>query len=219
MDVLNKITKFVEEHHAQLVVVSKTYPSERLKEVYDQGIRIFGENKVQEILEKKEILPSDIQWHMIGHLQSNKVKQIVSFITLIHSVDSEKLLNEIQKQAKKIDRKVDVLLQMHIAMEETKFGLDENELKNILDNINSGKYSHVRIRGLMGMATFTEDENIVRNEFKTLKKIFDQTKLSLLHSSFDTLSMGMSGDYELAIEEGSNMVRIGSLIFGKRNYG
>jgi hypothetical protein len=134
-------------------------------------------------------------------------------------VDSEKLLNEIQKQAKKIDRKVDVLLQMHIAMEETKFGLDENELKNILDNINSGKYSHVRIRGLMGMATFTEDENIVRNEFKTLKKIFDQTKLSLLHSSFDTLSMGMSGDYELAIEEGSNMVRIGSLIFGKRNYG
>lgn len=218
MDVLNKITKFVEEHHALLVVVSKTYPTDRIKEVYDQGIRIFGENKVQEILEKKDILPADIQWHMIGHLQSNKVKQIVPFITLIHSIDSEKLLNEVQKQAQKIDRKVDVLLQIFIAKEDTKFGLDENELKSIIEKVNLGQYSHVRIRGLMGMATFSDDESIVRNEFKTLKVLFDQTQLSLQNSSFDTLSMGMSGDYEMAIAEGSNMVRIGSLIFGKRNY-
>lgn len=218
MDVLNKITKFVEEHHALLVVVSKTYPTDRIKEVYDQGIRIFGENKVQEILEKKDILPADIQWHMIGHLQSNKVKQIVPFITLIHSIDSEKLLNEVQKQAQKIDRKVDVLLQIFIAKEDTKFGLDENELKSIIEKVNSGQYSHVRIRGLMGMATFSDDESIVRNEFKTLKVLFDQTQLSLQNSFFDTLSMGMSGDYEMAIAEGSNMVRIGSLIFGKRNY-
>lgn len=218
MDVLNKITKFVEEHHATLVVVSKTYSSDRIMEVYERGIRIFGENKVQEILEKSDVLPADIQWHMIGHLQSNKVKQIVPFITLIHSVDSEKLLKEIQKQAKKIEQKVDVLLQMHIAKEDTKYGLDENELKTILENLNSGKYSHVNIRGMMGMATFSDDENIVRNEFKTLKVLFDSVKLSLKSPDFDTLSMGMSGDYELAIEEGSNMVRIGSLIFGKRNY-
>ena len=217
MDVLNKITKFVEEHHTTLVVVSKTYSSDRIMEVYDRGIRIFGENKVQEILEKKDILPSDIQWHMIGHLQSNKVKQIIPFITLIHSVDSEKLLNEIQKQAQKIDRKVDVLLQMHIAKEETKFGLDENELKSILEKLNSNQYSHVRIRGMMGMATFSDDMNIVRSEFKSLKILFNQTKLNLQNSAFDTLSMGMSGDYELAIEEGSNMVRIGSLLFGSRN--
>ncbi|HUH72794.1 MAG TPA: YggS family pyridoxal phosphate-dependent enzyme [Chitinophagales bacterium] len=215
---MNKITKFVEEHHAQLVVVSKTYPTDRIMEVYHQGIKIFGENKVQELLEKKDLLPADIQWHMIGHLQSNKVKQIVPFVTLIHSVDSEKLLKEIQKQAKKIDRTVDILLQMHIAKEDTKYGLDETELKTILEKVNSDQYSHLRVRGLMGMATFSDDINVVRTEFKTLKVIFDQSKLYLQNASFDTLSMGMSGDYELAIEEGSNMVRIGSLIFGKRNY-
>lgn len=219
MDVLDKITKLTGEHNAQLVVVSKTYPADRVKEVYDSGQRIFGENKVQEILEKKDVLPEDIQWHMIGHLQSNKVKYIVPFITLIHSIDSEKLLQEVQKQAKKIDRVVDVLLQVHVAQEETKFGLDENELTALAQKIAHQEFSHIRCRGIMGMASFSDNEDLVRKEFRILKGLFDKVKSQYLNNKdFDTLSMGMSGDYEIALEEGSSMVRIGSLIFGKRNY-
>lgn len=219
MDVLDKITKLTGEHNAQLVVVSKTYAAERIKEVYDSGQRAFGENKVQEILEKKDVLPEDIQWHMIGHLQSNKVKYIVPFITLIHSIDSEKLLQEVQKQAKKIDRVVDVLLQVHVAQEETKFGLDKNELMALIQKIATQKFSHIRCRGIMGMASFSDDEVLVRSEFRLLKGLFDTVrKLYPENKDFNTLSMGMSGDYEMALEEGSSMVRIGSLIFGKRNY-
>lgn len=218
MDVLNKITKITGEHNAQLVVVSKTYPVERIKEVYDLGQRVFGENKVQEILDKKDLLPDDIRWHMIGHLQTNKVKYIVPFISMIHSVDSEKLLNEIQKQAKKSGRTVDILLQIHVAREETKFGLDEKELDEIVQKMIQNDFSHIRCRGLMGMASFSDDLDLVRNEFKTLKRIFDKVRNQWKDNDFDTLSMGMSGDYEIALEEGSTMIRVGSLIFGKRNY-
>lgn len=218
MDIINKITKIIEENHAQLVVVSKTYSAERILEVYQRGLRVFGENKVQEILEKKDLLPSDIQWHMIGHLQSNKVKFIAPFIAMIHSVDSEKLLEQIQKQAKRNHRTIDVLLQMYIATEETKYGLNEEELKMILDRIDKNDFPNIRLRGLMGMASFSEDLSLVRSEFKSLKIIFDNVQSLYKNDAFDTLSMGMSGDYEIALEEGSTMVRIGSLIFGKRNY-
>ncbi len=218
MDVLNKITKLTGEHNAQLLVVSKTYPAERIKEVYDAGQREFGENKVQEILEKKDLLPDDIQWHMIGHLQTNKVKLIVPFISMIHSVDSEKLLVEIQKHAKRFDRKVDILLQVHVAQEETKFGLNEQELDMLIQKIALQQFSHIRCRGLMGMASFSDDMDLVRSEFRGLKRMFDKVSNQLKDKDFNTLSMGMSGDYEIALEEGSTLVRVGSLIFGKRNY-
>ncbi|MCO5229746.1 MAG: YggS family pyridoxal phosphate-dependent enzyme [Chitinophagales bacterium] len=218
MDIITKITKIIEENHAQLVVVSKTYPPERILEVYQRGLRVFGENKVQEILEKKDLLPSDIQWHMIGHLQSNKVKFIVPFISMVHSVDSDRLLSEIQKQAKRVGRTIDILLQIYIATEESKYGLSEDELWVILDKINHLKFPNIRLRGLMGMASFSDDMDVVRGEFKRLKIIFDNVKSKYPADFFDTLSMGMSGDFELALEEGSTMVRIGSLIFGKRDY-
>ncbi len=200
-------------HHVTLVAVSKTKSVEEIKELYDLGQRDFGENYVQELAEKQAQLPKDIHWHFIGHLQSNKVKQIAPFICLIQSVDSSKLLREINKQAKKNNRIVDCLLQVHIAQEETKFGLDEAELFQLLDNIDG--FANVQICGLMGMASFTDDMDKVRNEFKYLKSIFN--KLRTQSSEFRTLSMGMSSDYSIAIEEGSNMVRIGSLIFGTRN--
>ncbi len=200
-------------HHVTLVAVSKTKSVEEIKELYDLGQRDFGENYVQELAEKQAQLPKDIRWHFIGHLQSNKVKQIAPFICLIQSVDSSKLLREINKQAKKNNRIVDCLLQVHIAQEETKFGLDEAELFQLLDNIDG--FANVQICGLMGMASFTDDMDKVRNEFKYLKSIFN--KLRTQSSEFRTLSMGMSSDYSIAIEEGSNMVRIGSLIFGTRN--
>jgi pyridoxal phosphate enzyme (YggS family) len=203
-------------HHIILVAVSKTKPVEEIKELYALGQKDFGENYVQELCEKQSLLPKDIAWHFIGHLQSNKVKQIASFIHLIQSVDSLKLLHEIDKQAKKNNRVIDCLLQIHIAQEETKFGLDETELEQLLNNI--GGFMNVRICGLMGMASFIDNMNKVRNEFRHLKNIFDRhAALTIDNCQLTILSMGMSSDYPVAIEEGSNMVRIGSLIFGARN--
>lgn len=202
-------------NHVTLVAVSKTKPVEDLQEAYEAGIRDFGENKIQEMCDKFEVLPKDIRWHMIGHVQTNKVKYMASFVHLIHGVDSLKLLKEINKQAEKNNRVIDVLLQQFIADEETKFGFDEDEIRQVMkDEIQA--LPNVRVIGLMGMATFTEDENQIRQEFKTLKSNFDYLKNN--YSTIATLSMGMSGDYEVAIEEGSTMVRIGSSIFGHRNY-
>jgi pyridoxal phosphate enzyme (YggS family) len=200
-------------HHAALVAVSKTKSVEEIKELYDLGQRDFGENYVKELVEKQIQLPNDTHWHFIGHLQSNKVKQIAPFIHLVQSVDSLKLLQEINKQAQKFNRVIDCLLQVHIAQEETKFGLDEHELKELLKG-SIAPLHNVRICGLMGMASFTDDMEKVRNEFKYLKSLFD--RLRTLNPELKTLSMGMSSDYSIAIEEGSNMVRIGSLIFGAR---
>lgn len=207
--------------HVTLVAVSKTKPVADLMEAYDVGQRIFGENYVQELVEKQEQMPNDIQWHFIGHLQSRKVKLIAPFVSLIHSVDSLKLLQEINKQAAKNNRVIDCLLQVYIAEEESKFGLDEQELDEILNEIQQNKenYKNIKIVGLMGMATFTENQNQIEKEFKHLKTIFDKYKtLNTQHCQLNTLSMGMSGDYQLAISCGSTMVRIGSSIFGTRNY-
>lgn len=199
-----------------LVAVSKTKPEEDLQAAYDAGQRIFGENKIQEMTRKFEALPKDIEWHMIGHVQSNKVKYMAPYVSLIHGVDREKLLKEINKQAAKNERVIDCLLQMHIAQEETKFGLDTTELAQIIDNAQAGAYPNIRLMGLMGMATFTLDQNQIRAEFACLKQHFDKAASQLEHCSI--LSMGMSGDYPIAIEEGSTMIRVGSKIFGERNY-
>lgn len=201
---------------ATLVAVSKTKPVEDIKALYDLGQRDFGENYVQELVEKYEQLPKDIRWHFIGHLQSNKVKYIAPFVHLIHGVDSLDLLKEINKQALKNNRVVDCLLQIHIASEETKFGLDNNELNLIVSELNNLKIKNSKIIGLMGMASFSNDMSLVRSEFKQLKSIYN--KLSTFNFKLSTLSMGMSSDYKIAMEEGSNMVRIGSLLFGERNY-
>ena len=194
----------------ELVAVSKTQSHHKIKEAYDSGHRIFGENKVQEIVEKYEILPKDIKWHMIGHLQSNKVKYIAPFIDLIHAVDSEKLLKEIDKRALQNNRIIDCLLQIHIAAENTKFGLSANESNEIL--LKKEQYKNVNIKGLMGMASFTNNIDQIKEEFDFLSSIFSN------HCSLNTLSMGMSSDYKIAIDYGSNMSRIGSTIFGARNY-
>ncbi|NBL64267.1 YggS family pyridoxal phosphate-dependent enzyme [Flavobacterium sp. NST-5] len=198
-----------------LVAVSKTKPVSDLMEAYEAGQRIFGENYVQELVEKHEQLPQDIEWHFIGHLQSRKVKQIAPFVSLIHGVDSLKLLEEINKQALKNNRSIDCLLQIHIAEEDTKFGLDEVELNDLLDSETFKNLKNIKIKGLMGMATFTENQDQIKKEFLHLKSIFD--KLQTPNSKLTTLSMGMSGDYKLAIECGSTMVRIGSSIFGTRS--
>ena len=195
-----------------LVAVSKTKPIEAILDLYDYGHRDFGENYVQELVEKAGKLPNDIRWHFIGHLQSNKVKSIVPFIYLIHGVDSLKLLKGIDKQAEKYKRIIDCLLQVHIAQEETKFGFDETELFNL----DLKQFSNVRIKGLMGMASLTDDINKIRIEFKYLKTLFE--KLKSQNPELTILSMGMSADYKVAIAEGSNMVRIGNLLFGERNY-
>lgn len=199
---------------ATLVAVSKTKPVEDIHELYTLGHRDFGENYVQELVDKYEQLPKDIRWHFIGHLQSNKVKYIAPFVHLIHGVDSFSLVKEVNKQALKCNRIIDCLLQIHIAKEETKFGFTENEL-NDLNGLNELKNIHVK--GLMGMASFSNNRDLVRAEFKNLKQLY--TQLSTLNFQFSTLSMGMSTDYKIALEEGSNMVRIGSLLFGERNYG
>lgn len=214
LDNYQEIIKQIPEN-VQLVAISKMHPVEKIQQVYDLGQRVFGENKVQELLEKFPLLPGDIQWHLIGHLQTNKVKYIAEFIDTIQSVDSEKLLTEIDKQAEKHKRKIKVLLQVKIAEEETKFGLEINEAKELFTDYLNGRYPNIEITGLMGMATFTEDKNQVRKEFMYLKQIFDQ--LSLL-KKLDTLSMGMSDDFQIAINCGANSVRIGSAIFGNRNY-
>ena len=202
-----------------LVAVSKTKPDQYLMEAYDAGQRILGENKVQELVGKHERLPKDIIWHMIGHLQSNKVKYIAPFVSLIHAVDSIKLLKEINKEAKKNNRIIDCLIQLHIADEDSKFGFVPQNIEDSIKEIGSKDWQNIRIVGLMGMATFTNDIEQIRKEFKTLKTSFDQLKAGILkgNSNFKTISMGMSGDYKIAIEEGSTMVRVGSTIFGARN--
>ena len=203
--------------HVTLVAVSKTKPISDLLEAYEAGQRIFGENKIQEMAEKWEAMPKDIQWHMIGHVQTNKVKFMAPFVSLIHGVDSLKLLQEINKQAEKNDRIIDCLLQIHIAEEETKFGLDEEELASLLSSNAFDEMQNILIVGLMGMATFTDNKEQIKKEFLHLKSIFDSSKnLKSKISNLKILSMGMSGDYQLAIECGSTMVRIGSSIFGGR---
>ncbi|MCZ8170065.1 MAG: YggS family pyridoxal phosphate-dependent enzyme [Flavobacterium sp.] len=200
-----------------LVAVSKTKPVSDLMEAYAAGQRIFGENKIQEMTEKWEQLPKDIEWHMIGHVQSNKVKYMAPYVALIHGVDSLKLLQEINKQAAKNNRVIDCLLQIHIAEEETKFGLDASELEAILNAASFHSLQNIKVIGLMGMATFTEDNTQIQKEFQFLKSLFDQYQsVQWPNFKLQTLSMGMSGDYDLAIACGSTMVRIGSSIFGKR---
>ena len=213
----SKIWAELESRNITLVAVSKTKPASDILDLYNLGHRDFGENYVQELQEKQEELPKDIKWHFIGHLQSNKIKYIAPFVYLIHGIDSFKLLKEVDKQAKKIDRNINVLLQVHIAQEETKFGLDEKELDEIFASTELPELKNVNIQGLMGMASFTDDQEKIRNEIKHLKRLFDKyARLKTQNSKLETLSMGMSADYPLAIEEGSTMVRIGSLIFGER---
>lgn len=199
-----------------LIAVTKTHPAEKLMEVYNAGHNIFGENKVQEMCDKYEVLPKDIEWHLIGHLQSNKVKYITPFVSLIHSVDSLKLIQEIDKQALKNNRIIDCLLQIYIADEETKFGLSFEEAEQLLSSEEFKTLKNVRVLGLMGMASNTDDQEQIRNEFRSLNVFF--RNLQAANSQFRILSMGMSSDYQVAIEEGSNMIRVGSSIFGARNY-
>lgn len=204
--------------YVTLVAVSKTWPVADLMEAYGAGQRIFGENKIQEMTDKWEQMPKDIEWHMIGHVQTNKVKYMTPFVSLVHGVDSLKLLAEINKQAKKNNRMIDCLLQMYIAEEETKFGMDEEELTSLLQSDEFKQMQNIKVKGLMGMATFTEDETRVRKEFTNLKSIFDRLgkQPETLNLKPTVLSMGMSGDYKIAIECGATMVRIGSSIFGVR---
>ncbi|MDR0230100.1 MAG: YggS family pyridoxal phosphate-dependent enzyme [Flavobacteriaceae bacterium] len=207
--------------HVTLVAVSKTKPMEDIVEAYEAGQRVFGENKIQEMTEKYEALPKDIEWHMIGHVQRNKVKYMAEYVSLIHGVESLKLLQEINKQAEKHNRVIAVLLQMFIAKEDTKFGLDITELEDIFNSEELKEMKNIQIKGLMGMATFTEDSEEIKREFLSLKKIFDDSKQkynNLPNVQLETISMGMSNDYLLAMECGSTMVRIGSTIFGSRNY-
>lgn len=199
-----------------LVAVSKTKPIEDIQEAYDAGIRVFGENKAQELRDKHQVLPQDIEWHMIGRMQTNKVKYIAPFVTLIHSMDSERLFAEVDKQAKKNDRVIDVLIQVHIAREDSKTGFGFAEAFEIMKEKQYEAFPNVNVRGFMGMGTNTSIESVVEEEFGKLKSLFDRCKE--FKSDFDILSMGMSGDYPIAIENGSNMVRVGSLIFGARNY-
>lgn len=201
--------------NVQLVAVSKTHPVSAIQEVYDLGQRVFGENKVQEVMEKYPLLPKDIQWHLIGHLQTNKVKYIAEFVDTIQSVDSEKLLLEINKEAAKYDRKIKVLIQVKIAEEESKFGLEIEEAKALFQKYLDAAYSNIEIKGLMGMATFTDNEQQIRKEFSVLKTLFDELNKQ---KPLETLSMGMSDDFPIAIECGANSVRVGSAIFGRRDY-
>lgn len=223
MDIRNNLQAIENElkgTSCKLIAVSKTKPISLLMEAYEAGCRRFGENKVQEMTEKAEQMPQDIQWHMIGHLQSNKVKYIAPFVHLIHSVDSLKLLQEINKQAFKNNRIIDCLLQIHIAEEETKFGMDKEEVEALLSSEEFKALQNIRIKGLMGMATFTDNQEQVRKEFRSLKQLFDQLKSKYQSAGIDwqEISMGMSGDYKIAIEEGSTLIRVGSSIFGSRQY-
>ena len=219
---MNFIKKKLEEIKASvpkevtLVAVSKTKPISDLQEAYDAGQRVFGENRIQEMVAKYEALPKDIQWHMIGHLQSNKVKYMAHFVALIHGVDSFKTLKEINKQAIKHNREIKCLLQARIAKEETKFGLPFDEIKAILNASEFQELKNISVVGLMGMATFTDNEAIIQEEFTSLQVLFQELKSE--HPQMTTLSMGMSGDYKLAVKHGSTMIRVGSSIFGERNY-
>jgi hypothetical protein len=202
----------------RLVAVSKNQPVERILEAYRGGQRLFGENRVQELMAKRAVLPEDIEWHLIGHLQTNKVRMVIPIVDLIHSIDSYRLMAEVSKAAISFERKVDCLLQVHIAEEETKFGLDEEELETLLRDHAAGRFPGIAVRGLMGMATFTTDEDQVRKEFRALKSLFQKMKERFFSggSRFNELSMGMSGDYQIAIGEGSTLVRIGTALFGER---
>ena len=213
-----KIKKTIPEG-VKLVSVSKTKPEELILEAYKSGYKIFGENKIQELVRKHENLPKDIEWHAIGHVQKNKVKYIAPFVSLIHSIDSLQLLGEVNKRAKQNERIIDCLLQLHIAQETTKFGLSDSDVENLLNSNEYKNMENIRIVGLMGMATFTEDKSVVKQEFTKLNELFKKIKQSFFkdEESFKEISMGMSGDYKIAIECGSTIVRIGSLIFGKRN--
>ena len=221
MNVKNNIDQFTQALPAgcRLIAVSKTQPVEKIQEAYAGGQRLFGENKAQELTTKYESLPKDIEWHMIGHLQTNKVKYIVPFVSLIHSVDSLKLLLEINKQAEKINKTVNCLLQIYIAAEDTKFGFSEDEAVQLLQSDEFRVLKSIRITGLMGMATLTADQVQIRKEFKSLKTLFDKIKaLNIPSVEMKELSMGMSSDYKIAIEEGSTLIRVGTAIFGGRNY-
>ena len=212
---LEKIRKTLPQH-ITLVAVSKTKPIADLEEAYQAGQRVFGENKIQEMTQKWEVLPKDIEWHMIGHVQRNKVKYMAPYVSLVHGVDSFRLLKEIDKQGQKNNRVINCLLQMHIAEEDTKFGLDSSELSEILGSEEFQQLRHINVIGLMGMATYTDNEAQLHREFKALKSQFDLLQKKLPEAK--TLSIGMSGDYKIALEEGSTMVRIGSSIFGAREY-
>jgi pyridoxal phosphate enzyme (YggS family) len=216
---LTSILNELKAYKASLVAVSKTKPIEVIKEVYDSGHKVFGENYVQELVGKYERLPKDIEWHFIGHLQTNKVKLIAPFVSLIHGVDSLKLLREIDKEAKKNNRIINCLLQVHIANEETKFGFSFEEATSLFQSSKSDDLKNISIKGLMGMATLTNDENQIRKEFRSLKQFSDNlaSKSEIRNPKSEILSMGMTSDYKIALEEGSNMVRIGSAIFGERN--
>lgn len=220
MGIKNNIEKFRKElqpFNAKLIAVSKNHPTEKIKEAYDAGQRIFGENKVQELVDKQPQLPPDVAWHLIGHLQRNKVKYMVPFVALIHSVESLKLLEEINKQGQKINKVIPCLLQIHIAQEETKFGLNPEELHQLVHSTEMASFKFVTIDGLMGMATLTQDEAQIRKEFRSLRKIFEDLKqTSSSNVEMKELSMGMSSDYKIALEEGSTIVRIGTSIFGLR---
>lgn len=220
-DKYQNIKAQLDKNNVTLVAVSKTKTVEDILDAYNNGVRDFGENYVQELVDKYEALPKDIRWHFIGHLQTNKVKYIAGFVHLIHSVDSEKLLLEIAKQATKMNRVIDCLLQVYISKDETKFGFDEQELEMLIKKMeaNNESFKHISIKGLMGMATFTEDNGLIETEFNHLKTIFDRHNKAKTESlQLTILSMGMSADYTFGINAGSNMVRIGSLLFGERNY-
>jgi len=218
MTIAENLKKFNSElpKNVTLVAVSKTKPVSDLMEAYNAGQRVFGENKIQEMEAKWQEMPKDVQWHMIGHVQRNKVKYMAPFVSLIHAVDSLKLLKEINKEAKKNERIIECLLQIKIAEEDSKFGMDQGDAASLLASEDFKKFQNIKVIGLMGMATFTDDEKQVSEEFQTLKKIYDQFKAQ--NSEFRILSMGMSGDYKIAIANGSNMIRVGSAIFGERNY-
>ena len=206
-------------HIVTLVAVSKTKPISDLLEAYNAGQRIFGENKIQEMVDKHEQMPADVEWHMIGHVQRNKVKYMAPFVSLIHGVDSFKLLKEINKQAKRNNRIIDCLLQIKIAKEDSKFGLSAKDAEEILNSENLSELKNIKVVGVMGMATYTDDHNVIKNEFQFLKETFEKLKqIKKQNLALQTVSMGMSGDYNLAIDCGSNMIRVGSSIFGARNY-
>jgi PLP dependent protein len=213
-----KLVSELQSHHTDLVAVSKTHPPELVDELYQFGQRNFGENRALELRDKKPLLPADIRWHYIGHLQTNKIKYITPFVHLLHSVDSGHLLVEINREAKKLNRVIDCLLQMYIATEETKYGFSGDEVKQFLNSDAFHQLEHIRIRGVMGMATYTDDQQLVAKEFRSLRHSFEELKSGYVAapSNFTIVSMGMTDDYRIAIEEGSTMVRIGSLLFGRR---
>lgn len=220
MEIRKKISDVLKEigNNVTLVAVSKTKPDTLIKDAYDFGQRDFGENKVQDLKAKAERLPKDIRWHMIGRIQTNKIKDFIGFVHLIHGVDRTKVLTIIDKEARKAGRIVDILIQVHISQEETKAGFSIPELMDLVKNNNLNNYENVRVRGLMGMASFTDNENQITHEFSIIKELFDQLKRKRNSSHFDILSTGMSGDFKIAIKEGSNMIRLGTALFGERNY-